>query len=87
MVKVIGLLIGLVTLIISIIISIILWTLGYPIFFLFFFLPLIGLSFYPSRKEKEERFIFTGRYCPRCGHKLEGWERYCPVCGYELRID
>ena len=85
MAKIMGLLIGLVTLVVSIIISIILWTLGYPVFFLFFFLPLIGLSFSGFGKEKEERVVFIGKYCPRCGHKLEGWERYCPVCGYELR--
>ena len=85
MARVIGVLIGLITLIVSVFVSIVLWMLGYPFFFLFFFLPLVGFSF--SGFGKEERGFHAVRYCPRCGYKLEGWERYCPVCGYKLRED
>ena len=89
--KALGLIIGIVTLIVSLIISVLLWMMGIPLFFLVFFLPLMGFSFFSwGEKEREKMDLFaptTIRFCPRCGYQLEGWERYCPVCGYQLRED
>jgi len=89
----IGVLIGIITLVLSIIISIILWMMGIPLFFLVFFLPLIGFSFLSWGEKEEEpprlrQFgIMQYKFCPRCGYQLEGWERFCPVCGFKLRED
>jgi len=83
-----GLLIGVLTLIFSLIITLIMWQFGIPLFFFVFFLPLIGFSFGGFGKEEDKKEIFFRqhfKYCPRCGYKLEGWEKYCPMCGYELR--
>ncbi|MGQ4891920.1 MAG: zinc ribbon domain-containing protein [Candidatus Njordarchaeia archaeon] len=80
-----SILIGIITLVGSILLSLILMKLGIPIFFVAFFLPLIGIPIIKTDSAiKYEDLYPRFRRCPRCGAPLEGWEKFCPNCGYRL---
>jgi len=82
-----SLIIAIVTLILSILISIVLTLItGVPIFFIAFFLPLLGLPMFTKERYYVPPVLEVKR-CPNCGAVLEGWENYCPVCGYRLKVN
>ena len=61
----------------SVSLTVFLWMFGLPLFFLFFFVPLI--PFFSSRSRV--------RRCPACGWKTSGNELFCPYDAYALEDD
>lgn len=67
---------SLILLIGSLAITFLMWHLGFPLFFLFLFVPL--LPFFGRKKAL--------RRCPACGWETSGNERYCPYDASPLEL-